>query len=212
MSAKKNEENEDLNEELETDAEAETSDEEVPEKTKKQKRKAQIITQIESTSETDHDKLLFEITGLLKKARISIAEKNYIEAIKSYQDAAVTASMLGDAEREKIYLTRANEILQEHPELKEEGIALMKKRKLKTIIRKEEEKFSITRMLSHIIIALLLIILVFSGMFSALILQELLEAGGSYSIATLWGICIGIEVCGLVLAYIIGRYWLQWSE
>ncbi len=212
MSEKNNPENEDRDEDRETDAEAETSDEETPKKIKKRKRKAQIINQAETPSETDHDKLLFEITGLLKKARISIAEKNYIEAIKSYQDAAVTASMLGDTEREKIYLTRANEILQEHPELKEEGITLMKKRKLKAIIRKEVEKFSLTSLLSHMIIALLLIVLVFSGIFSAVILQELLEAGGSYSYTTLWGICIGIEVCGLILAYVIGKYWLQWSE
>jgi hypothetical protein len=212
VSAKNNPENEESDETLETDDEEETLDEEITEKTKKRKRKAQIITEAESILETDHDKLLFEITGLLKKARIAIAEKNYIEAIKSYQDAAVTASMLGDSEREKIYLARASEILQEHPELKEEGIALMKKRKLKAIIRKEVEKFSLTRMLSHVIIALLLIILVFSGVFSAVILEELLEAGGSYSVTTLWGICIGIEVCGLILAYVIGKYWLQWSE
>ncbi|MHA1129909.1 MAG: hypothetical protein ACTSQQ_03780 [Candidatus Helarchaeota archaeon] len=212
MSARKDPENKNSEEPLETDTEKEPSTGERPKKIKKRKRKAQIISQAEIKFETDHDKLLYEITGLLKKARIAIAEKNYIEAITSYQDAAVTANMLGDPEREKIYLTRANEILQDHPELKAEGITLLKKRKLKTIIRKKEEKFSLTRLLTNMIFALLMIVLVYSGVFSAIILQELLEAGGSYNFTMLWGICIGIEVLGIFLAYLIGRYWLRWPE
>ncbi len=188
-------------------------EEEAPKIIKKQKRKGTIITERrEMFAGEDEEKLTKEITEFLKKARAAIAEQNYLEAVKDYQDASIAANMLGDPEREKIYLSRANEILEEHPELKEEGIAFFKKRRVKAKIREEKEKFSLLQMITNIIIAAIFIVLVYSGIFSAIILRELFQLGGSYSVTFLWGLCITIEITGLIIAYVLAKYWLVWPE
>ncbi|MHA1650283.1 MAG: hypothetical protein ACTSYB_08820 [Candidatus Helarchaeota archaeon] len=186
------------------------TEEEAPKYVKKKKRKAKIISKERPEFEADEEKLAIEITSLLKKARSSIAQEDYLEAVKCYQNAAIAASMIGDLEREKIYLSRASEIIREHPELKEKGVELFKRRKLKAKIREKEEKFSIFQFFSQIFIAGILLVLVYSGLFSAIILQELFEMGGSYNVAQLWGICITIEICGIILAYFLGKRLFQW--
>ncbi len=201
-----------MSQDEETEAEVEPDEEEEgeepPEVIKKWKRKAKIISEVEP--EADEEKLLLEITNLLKKARVALVNKNYIEAVISYQDAAIAANMTGDTERERIFLKRANEILQDHPELKEdERIKTIKKRKIKAIIR-PEEKFSLTGLISNLIVAGIFFILIYSGLFSAVFLQQIYET--AYNPAQLWGICIAIEIIGLVLAYFLATRWLQWSE
>ena len=198
----------------EESAEIEPSDEEMEEERpkiiKKRKRKDKVIREIEP--EADEAQLIFEITNLLKRARIAIAKENFIEAVKCYQDAAVAANMAGNTKREKIYLSRANELIKEHPELKEAGLQYIKKRKLKAKLREEEEKFSLTRMISNIIVAAIMLILVYSGIFGAIILQEILEEGASYSIPLLWSLSIVIEIFGIIVAYFFGTRYLRWSE
>ena len=176
--------------------------------TKKRKRKAKLISVI--AAEADEEKLLLEITDLLKRARVALGKENFLEAINCYHEAAVAAEMAGDTERERIYLNRANELLKEHPELKEEGLVI-KKRKMKAKLR-EEEKFSLGRLISNIIIAGIMIILVYSGLFSVILLQEVFELGGSYNISILWGVSIAIGIFGMVLAYLLGTRWLRWPE
>ncbi|NVM55713.1 MAG: hypothetical protein HWN66_18585 [Candidatus Helarchaeota archaeon] len=198
----------------EESAEIEPSDEEMEEERpkiiKKRKRKDKVIREIEP--EADEAQLIFEITNLLKRARIAIAKENFIEAVKCYQDAAVAANMAGNTKREKIYLSRANELIKEHPELKEAGLQYIKKRKLKAKLREEEEKFSLTRMISNLIVAAIMLILVYSGIFGAIILQEILEEGASYSIPLLWSLSIVIEIFGIIVAYFFGTRYLRWSE
>ncbi len=210
------EENEQDDEETEWDEASDEEEEELeegPQKIlKKRKGKTTIISDTEEKFESaDEDKLIFEITNLLKKARVAMAEKDYITAVKSYQDASIAAGMIGDTDREKTYITRANEILQEHPELKEEGFKILKKRKLKSRIREEEEKFSIIRLISHVIIAGIILGFALSGLLSAVVLQELLEVSSSYNKTLVWAVCIVIQIAGLVIAYYIGKRWLSWS-
>ncbi|HUX98256.1 MAG TPA: hypothetical protein VMV49_01765 [Candidatus Deferrimicrobium sp.] len=212
MSTKKEPNNNNSEKEPEEEPEWAIEEGEKPTVIKKRKGKRTIISETEA--EPDSEKLVTEITDLLKRARSAIAEQNFLVAVKSYQEASIAAGMAGDTEREKIYIARANEILNEHPELKEQGLVILKKRKMKAILRKEEKKFSayVLRIVSYIFVAGILIILIFSGLFSAIILQELLELGGSYSISMLWGICCFIEIIGLILAYLLATRWLSWAE
>ncbi|MFX1295910.1 MAG: hypothetical protein ACFFD2_13800 [Promethearchaeota archaeon] len=213
MSEKKEQKSENTKNIPEDELDQEEIERQLPKILKKRTRKAKIVSQKdEFFDDEDDEKLLFEISSLLKKARVAIAEEKYIDAIKCYQDAAITASMIGDTEREKIYLIRANEILQEHPELKAEGVTILKKRKNKAKIREKEEKFSIIQLISNLLVAVFLLILVYSGLISAIILQEIFEMSGSYNVTQLWGICILIEITGVILAYFIGKSWLRWPE
>jgi len=181
-----------------------------PKIVKKRKRKGKII--MEQVPEADEEKLLLEITDLLKRARVALVNKNYLEAVKNYQDAAISANMAGDTERERIFLRRAGEILRDHPEvMEEEGFKLIKKRKLKARLR-EPEKFSLGRLISQVFLAGILIIFVYLGLFGAIFLQEIFEEGGSYSIPSLWGISIGVMVIGLLLAYLFATRALRWTD
>jgi hypothetical protein len=212
VSEEKEPNNNDLEKEPEEEPEWETTEGKRPSIVKKRKGKKKIISETEA--EPDSEKLVTEITDLLKRARSAIAEQNFLEAVKSYQEASIAASMAGDTERERIYLVRANEILTEHPDLKEEGLVVLKKRKMKAILRKQEETTSayIIRIVSYIFVAAILMILVFSGLFSAIILQNTFQAGGSYNLYGLWGLCSFIEIIGLILAYLFATRWLNWSE
>ena len=212
MSPKEEPNDEDEEEEpsLVDDQEEERAEE--PLKITKRKRKAKIVT--ESVGEADSGQLIVEITDLLKNARAAIADERFVDAIKCYQEASIAAGMAGDGDRERIYLSRANEILKEHPELKEEGLTIIKRRKMKAKLRKEEETFTgfLIRIISYIFIAAIFLILIYSGIFAAIILQELFEMGGSYSINTLWAISGAIEVVGLIIAYFLGTRLLRWQE
>lgn len=193
---------------------AEEEAEEVPPQIiKKRKRKAKIIS--EGAPESDEEKLLLEITNLLKKARIALVNKNYIEAVICYQDAGIAANMAGDVERERIFLRRANEILQDHPELKEdERVKVIKRRKIKAIVR-PEEKFSLIGLISNVIMAAIFTILVFSGLISAILIQEVYEDIGYVfpdSAFVIWGLSIAIEIFGLTIAYLLATRWLHWPE
>lgn len=210
MSAEKEAEFDEEEPSAESTADEKDFEEEAPKILKKRKRKGKFI--MDTEPEADEEKLLDEITELLKRARFALANKNYLEAVRCYQDAAISANMAGDAERERIFLRRVNEILTEHPELKEEdGFKLIKKRKIKAKL-KAEEKFSLVRFLSHLILAGILVLFVYLGLFGAIVLQEIFEEGGSYSIPALWGTSIVVLIVGLVIAYIYGTRFFDWSE
>lgn len=213
MSNKEESPDENEKEEVETEPEVEKVGKKAKLSIKKEISKAKLTSKTEPRSEVET--LSLEITDLLKKARAAIAEEQFLDAIKLYREAAITADMMGDSEREKSYLNRADEILKEHPELEKEFITEpSKKRKGKARLRKEEEKLTLSRLITQIIVAGIFIILVFSGLFSAIILQKLSElAGGySYNAPMLWFICTVIEIIGLTIAYFFGTRWLKWPE
>ncbi|MDD1779254.1 MAG: hypothetical protein LUQ65_13895 [Candidatus Helarchaeota archaeon] len=164
-------------------------------------------------AESDSETLGLEITDLLKKARVAIGAEQFLEAIKLYQEAAISADMMGDSERQKIYLNRANELVKEHPELEKELVTEpLKKRKGKAKVRKEEEKLTLPRLIARIVVAAIFTGLIFSGIFAAVLLQNAFQVGGSYNGALLWFICTVVEVIGLTIAYFFGTRWLKWPE
>ncbi len=174
---------------------------------KKKRRKGKFI--METTPEADEEQLLMEITELLKRARVALVNKNYLEAVKSYQDAAIAANMAGDTERERIFLRRMNEILKDHPELvEEEGFKIIKKRRIKAKLR-EEEGFSLSRLISNVFVALLMLIFVYSGLLGSIVLYRIFDVT---NVNLLWGLSIFIEILGLIIAYLLGTRWLRWSE
>ncbi|NVM31373.1 MAG: hypothetical protein HWN65_21215 [Candidatus Helarchaeota archaeon] len=198
-------ENEENQADIGTDEEIE--EEKPPIKVKKRKRKAKIISEMEP--EADEERLLLEITNLLKKARIALVKKNYIEAVICYQDAGIAANMAGDTERERLFLRRANEILQDHPELKEdERVKIIKRRKIKAMVR-PEEKFSLVGLISNMIAAVLFIILIYSGLISAIFLMDIVDMT-NYTLV--WGLSIAVEILGLTLAYLLATRFLRWSK
>jgi hypothetical protein len=202
---------EDEEEEAEAEAEEEEIEEEPPVSIKKELQKAKPTAP--AAAESDSEALGLEITDLLKRARGAIAEGQFLEAIKLYQDAAVSADMMGDAERQKTYLGRANELLKEHPDLgKELGMEPLRKRKGKAKVRREEEKITLARLIARIIVAGIFTGLVFSGVFAAILLQNAFQVGGSYDAPLLWFICTVVEVLGLTIAYFFGTRWLKWPE
>ena len=211
MSKKEESPDDEEDEEPEVEPEEEEIAKEAKTSLKRENLVPKITTQIEPTSESEM--LNSEIVNLLKKARAAIAEEQFSDAVKLYREAAVASDMMGQPENEKTYLNRANEILTEHPEI-EKGLATepIKKRKGKAKLRKEEEKLTFSRLITRIFVAGIFTILVFSGIFAAMILQKLLEMGGSYNVPQLWYTCIIIEIIGLVIAYIFGTRWLKWPE
>lgn len=211
MSEKDESPDENEEEEAETEPKEEKIEEEPPVREEKEIQKAKPTPPAEAESDTET--LGLEITDLLKKARGAIAEGQFLAAIRLYQDAAVSADMMGDAERQKIYLNRANELLKEHPELEKELVTEpLRKRKGKARIRKEEERLTLPRLIARIIVAGIFTGLIFSGVLTALLLQNAFEAGGSYNAPLLWFVCTVVEVIGLTIAYFFGTRWLKWPE
>lgn len=198
-------------EEVEAPESAEEAiEEDHPKILKKRQRKGKII--MEQTAEADEEQLLMEITELLKRARIALVKKNYLEAVKSYQEAAIAANMAGDSERERIFLRRMNEILKAHPELvEEEGFKLIKKRKMKTKLR-EEEKFSFSRLISNILVAGLMIALIYGALLIIMFVQQVYDIVSLDLIPILWGVGIFLQILGIILAYLLGTRWLRWPE
>lgn len=211
MSKKEESPAEDEEEEAETGPEEEEIEEEPQVSVKKELQKAKPIAPAEA--ESDSETLGLEITDLLKKARVAIAEEQFLNAIKLYQEAAIAADMMGDSERQKIYLNRAHELLKEHPDLEKELVPEpLKKRKGKAKVRKEEEKLTLSRLIARIILGGIFTGLVFSGVFAAMLLQNLFQVGGSYNAPLLWFICTVVEIIGLTMAYFFGTRWLKWPE
>ena len=198
-------------EEVEAPESAEEAiEEDRPKIIKKRKRKGKII--MERIAEADEEQLLMEITKLLKRGRAALVKKNYLEAVKSYQDAAIAANMAGDSERERIFLRRMNEILKAHPELvEEEGFKLVKKRKMKTKLR-EEKKFSVSRLISNMIVAGLMIALIYGALFIIMFVQQVYDIVSLDLIPILWGVGIFLQILGIILAYLLGTRWLRWPE
>jgi hypothetical protein len=202
---------EDEEEEAEPEPKEEETEEEPPVSPKKELHKVESI--VPAKAESDSEALGLEITDLLKKARVAIAEEQFLDAIKLYQEAAISADMMGDADRQKTYLNRANELLKEHPTLEKELVTEpLKKRKGKAKVRKEEEKLTLARLITRIIVAGIFTGLVFSGVFAAILLQNAFQVGGSYNAPLLWFICTLVEVIGLTVAYFFGTRWLKWPE
>ena len=198
-------------EEVEAPESAEEAiEEDRPKIIKKRKRKGKII--MERIAEADEEQLLMEITKLLKRGCAALVKKNYLEAVKSYQDAAIAANMAGDSERERIFLRRMNEILKAHPELvEEEGFKLVKKRKMKTKLR-EEKKFSVSRLISNMIVAGLMIALIYGALFIIMFVQQVYDIVSLDLIPILWGVGIFLQILGIILAYLLGTRWLRWPE
>lgn len=208
MSEKDESPDEDEEEEAEPEPEEEELEEEPSIVTEKELQKPKPITPVEA--EPDSETLGLEITDLLKKARVAIAEKQFLHAIKLYQEAAVSADMMGDSDRHKIYLNRANELLKEHPGLEKELVTEpLKKRKGKAKVRKEEEKLTLARLFTRIIIGAIFTGLIFSGVFTAILFQNAFQAGSSYDAPLLWFLCTLVEVIGLTIAYFFGTRWLK---
>jgi len=209
------EETEPIDEEEEEEAESEVEEEEAEKPAKglikREALKPKSMSRPELGSEAET--LSLEITDVLKRARVAIAEEQFLDAVKLYREAAVAADMMGESEREKSYLNRANELLKEHPELEKElATEAIKKRKGKAKVHKEEEKLTLSRLITRIIIAGIFTILVFSGIFAAIILQKLAEIAGSYNAPLLWFTCTVVEIIGLTIAYFFGTRWLKWPE
>ncbi len=209
MSKKEESPDDDEEEEAETGPEDEEIEEEPPVIIKKELQKAKPIVPAEA--ESDSETLGLEITDLLKKARVAIAEERFLQAVKLYQEAAIAADLMGDSERQKIALQRAQELLKEHPDVEKALVPEpLKKRKGKAKVRQEEEKLTLSRLIARIIMGGIFTGLVFSGVIAAILLQNLFQVGGSYNAPLLWVICTVVEIIGLTLAYVFGTRGLKW--
>lgn len=147
------------------------------------------------------------LNNYLKKARISIRDEDYNEAVRYYRLAAKCAAKAGDSQKEKIFTNRADEIMEEYGlsgEIEKEKV--FKKEKVE---KKEALKLSGLGIWGFII-TIVIIVLGLSGLLLEIILLP--NTASVNELFFFWGLGITMEIIAAILIGLIYNFLISKPE
>jgi uncharacterized membrane protein len=165
-----------------------------------------LSKKIKDSSSTDKidPKLL---NNYLKRARISIRDEDYNEAVRYYRLAAKCAEKAGDSQKEKIFNNRADEILEEYGlsgDIEKEKV--FKKEKVE-----KKKALKLTGLgIWGFIITIVIIVLGLSGLLLEIVLLP--STASINELFFFWGIGLTMEIIAAILIGLIYKFFISNPE